>query len=184
MRKPHETLAENGQIFRKALKADYEPRTSVPRSMVVEIKALSTIAVVSQKIRAPSPQPSKHTLGRELSKLGSDVSRGLEPAQHALEVQHQARDVRGGHAGAGDDVGGRVGPDPRREGVDARGEDVDDAPEVAPRGLGVVDGDRADGDGLGRAGGRVVLCVDAVVARRDDRRDTCFVGGGHGGVEG
>lgn len=92
--------------------------------------------------------------------------------------------MRGGHAGAGDDVGGRVGADPRGEGVDAGGEDVDDAAVVAPRGLGVVDGDGADRDGLGRAGGRVVDCVDAVVARRDDRRDACAVGGGDGGVEG
>lgn len=149
-----------------------------------KLRRLSTVPIVSQQIRAPRPKPSEHALGSELGDLGSDVGGGLEPSQHALEVEHQTRDVRRGHARAGDDVRGRVGADPRRERVHAGGKDVDDAAKVAPRGLGVVDGDRADRDGLGRAGGRVGTRVDAVVARRDDRRDACLVGGGHGGVEG
>lgn len=142
------------------------------------------VAIVSQQIRASSSQPAKDTLSRELSKLGGDVSGGLEAAQDALEVEDQAGDVRGGHAGAGDDVGGRVGADPRRERVNARGEDVDDAAVVAPRRLSVVDSDRADSNSLRRAGRRVVNCVDASVTCCHDRRDTCVVGGGHGCVEG
>lgn len=147
-------------------------------------KESSPIAIVSQQVRAPSPQPSEHALSRELGKLGRDVGGGLEPAQHALEVQDQARDVRRGHAGAGDDVSGGVGADPRGQRVDAGGKYVDDAAVVAPRRLCEVAGDRADGDGLGGAGGRVALCVDAGVARCDDGRYACLVGGGHGGVEG
>lgn len=154
------------------------------RKPSADIKQLGAVPIISQQIGAPSSQVSKHALSGELSQLGSDVTGGLEPAQDALEVQHQARDVGGRHAGAGDDVGGRVGADPRREGVDAGGEDVDDAAVVAPRGLGVVDGDGADGDGLGGAGGRVALCVDAVVACCDDRRDACLVGCCYSGVEG
>lgn len=92
--------------------------------------------------------------------------------------------MRGGHAGAGDDVGSRVGADPRRERVDARGEDVDDAAVVAPRGLGVINSNSTDSNSLGRTGGRVADCVDAGVACCHDRCDTCLVGGGHGGVEG
>jgi hypothetical protein len=133
----------------------------------------SPIAIISLQIRAPSPQTTKNISSSKLGNLVSNVSRRRESAQHALEVEHQARDVRRGHRRARDDVGGRVGADPGGQGVDAGGKDVDDAAVVAPRGLGVVDGDCAHGDGLGGAAGGVVLCVGAVVACCYDCGDAC-----------
>jgi len=90
------------------------------------------------------------------------------------EVQSSnTSNVRRGHRGTGDGVGGSVGTDPGRGDTDTGGEDLNTA---SPRGEvsgGIVLVRGSDGEGVGGTGGRSIASIHGlVVTSSDDQWDT------------
>mmetsp|Transcript_41804 Transcript_41804/g.130948 ORF Transcript_41804/g.130948 Transcript_41804/m.130948 type:complete len:462 (+) Transcript_41804:534-1919(+) len=106
-----------------------------------------------------------------------------------IEVEREvlgrdARDVRRGHARAGNGVGGRGAANPRGRDVHTRGVDVRAGAIVAEARLVVIDVRGVDGDDVLRRGRREGAGVEGAVARGDDDGDARSVRGLDGQVAG
>lgn len=123
-----------------------------PPKASTKIHNLSTVAVVGKQVNSAARHTGDNTRRPQGLEAGRDRGRGSQ-ALEGLEVEDQARDVRGRHGGARDAVGRRVGADPGRGDAGPGGEDVDAGSVVGVRGPPVRAGCGADGDGVGGGGG-------------------------------
>jgi hypothetical protein len=141
---------------------------------------LSTIAVVSHRVGASAEGTSDSASGGErLDTVGNRGGSG-ETLKN-LEVQSKTSNVRAGHGGTADSVGGRVGADPGGEDVDTRAEDIDTSTVVGERSRAPAGVDGSNGQSVGSVGGRLARngkrsAGVITVTGSNNREDTRVVG--------